>query len=298
MKMLPSNDISPQMSLQAMRTPEFSASRNNVTPAPDSHQRNSSLENLLAHLDSSKQALEHEVQQLLEENILSKSAKKDNHWQVERARILSDLNAANTSKIKKEEQIHELEKELGVFKVTLEHVQRQCEKAEQAVDKSAIERANLQAEIEHHHSAIQDLEKNCKSKQDMLEQQQQRLTELEYQFEELENKYSRAAQELSEKTEQLILMRDEYEKVCAAHAQMQIQQMLEMQQVHNTMEICQSKCEQQEVILQDREIELATFGTQVKKLEARCLAAEADANVKAALLSQVLQSHSDAGACH
>jgi chromosome segregation ATPase len=298
MKMLPSNDISPQMSLQAMRTPEFSVFQNNVTPAPDSHRRNSSLENLLAHLDSSKQALEHEVQQLLEENILSKSAKKDNHWQVERARILSDLNAANTSKIKKEEQIHELEKELGVFKVTLEHVQRQCEKAEQAADKSAIERANLQAEIEHYHSAIQDLEKNCKSKQDMLEQQQQRLADLEYQFEELENKYSRAAQELSEKTEQLILMRDEYEKVCAAHAQMQIQQMLEMQQVHNTMEICQSKCEQQEVILQDREIELATFGTQVKKLEARCLAAEADANVKAALLSQVLQSHSDAGACH
>ncbi|CAN5977108.1 unnamed protein product [Sphagnum jensenii] len=292
MKMLPSNDISPQMSLQAMRTPEFSVSQKNVTPAPDSHRRNSSLENLLAHLDSSKQALEHEVQQLLEENILSKSAKKDNHWQVERARILSDLNAANTSKIKKEEQIHELEKELGVFKVTLEHVQRQCEKAEQAVDKSAIERANLHAEIEHHHSAIQDLEKNCKSKQDMLEQQQQRLTELEYQFEELENKYSRAAQELSEKTEQLILMRDEYEKVCAALAQMQIQQMLEMQQVHNTMEICQLKCEQQEVILQDREIELATFGTQVKKLEARCLAAEADANVKAALLSQ-MQSELD-----
>ncbi|CAM6059910.1 unnamed protein product [Sphagnum tenellum] len=292
MKMLPSNDISSQMSLQAMRTPEFSVSQNNVTPAPDSHRRNSSLENLLAHLDSSKQALEHEVQQLLEENILSKSAKKDNHWQIERARILSDLNAANTSKIRKEEQIHELEKELGVFKVTLEHVQRQCEKAEQAVDKSAIERANLQAEIEHHHSAIQDLEKNCKSKQDMLEQQQQRLAELEYQFEELENKYSRASQELSEKTEQLILMRDEYEKICATHAKMQIQQMLEMQQVHNTMEICQSKCEQQEVILQDREIELATFGTQVKKLEARCLAAEADANVKAALLSQ-MQSELD-----
>lgn len=95
-----------------------------TTPATmASVSQDASLDHLLAHLESSKQALEHQVQQLLQENRLSKSAKKEQQWHMEGERLHSKLDSLNLTLMEREERIRQLEKELRDSRGSIQQLQ-------------------------------------------------------------------------------------------------------------------------------------------------------------------------------
>jgi len=92
-------------------------------PTMASGSQGASLDHLLAHLESSKQALEHQVQQLLQENRLSKSAKKEQQWHMEGERLHSKLDNLNVTLMEKEERIRQLEKDLRDARGSIQQAQ-------------------------------------------------------------------------------------------------------------------------------------------------------------------------------
>ena len=142
------------------------------------HSQGASLDHLLAHLESSKQALEHQVQQLLQENRLSKSAKKELQWQMEGERLHSKLESMNVALTEKEERIRRLEKELRDARNSIQQVQSRCREAEKEKERGALERANLQADLEDARANFQNLEREYKSKHDVAEKQRRALESL------------------------------------------------------------------------------------------------------------------------
>ena len=158
---------------QDVRTPPAMASDSHL-----GHSRGASLDHLLAHLESSKQALEHQVQQLLQENRLSKSAKKEKQWHMDGERLHSKLDSMNVALTEKEERIRRLEKELRDVRSSIQQVQTRCREAEKEKERGALERANLQADLEDARANFQDLQREYKSKHDLAEKQRQGLESL------------------------------------------------------------------------------------------------------------------------
>lgn len=158
---------------QDVRTPPTMTSDSHL-----SHSQGASLDHLLAHLESSKQALEHQVQQLLQENRLSKSAKKEQQWQMEGERLHSKLDNMNAALAEKEERIRRLEKELRDARNSIQQVQSRCREAEKEKERGALERANLQADLEDAQANFQNLDREYKSKHDVAEKQRRALESL------------------------------------------------------------------------------------------------------------------------
>lgn len=147
------------------------------TPSPMASE-SASLDHLLAHLESSKQALEHQVQQLLQENRLSKSAKKEQQWQMEGERLHSKLDSMNVILMEKEERVRQLEKELRDARGSVQQVQSRCREAEKEKERGALERASMQADLEDAQSSLQNLEREYKLKHEVTEKQRRALESL------------------------------------------------------------------------------------------------------------------------
>lgn len=155
---------------QDVRTPPAMAS--------DSLAQGASLDHLLAHLESSKQALEHQVQQLLQENRLSKSAKKEQQWHMEGERLYSKLDSLNAVLVEKEDRIKQLEKELRDARGTVQNVQSRCREAEKEKEREALARASMQADLEDAQANFENLEREYKLKHDVAEKQRRALESL------------------------------------------------------------------------------------------------------------------------
>lgn len=158
---------------QDLKTPPTMASDSHL-----GHSRGASLDHLLAHLESSKQALEHQVQQLLQENRLSKSAKKEQQWQMEGDRLHSKLDSLNVALMEKEERIRRLEKDLRDARGSIQQLQIRCREAEKEKESGALERANVQADLEDVQANFQGLEMEYKAKHNVAEKQRQALESL------------------------------------------------------------------------------------------------------------------------
>lgn len=151
---------------QDVRTPPAMASDSQL-----GNSQGASLDHLLAHLESSKQALEHQVQQLLQENRLSKSAKKEQQWQMEGEKLHSKLDSMNAALMEKEDRIRYLERELRDAKCSIREVIEERERG-------ASERARMRDSLEDAQSNFQNLEREYKMKQDVAEKQRRALASL------------------------------------------------------------------------------------------------------------------------
>ena len=158
---------------QDVRTPPAMAADSHL-----GHGQGASLDHLLAHLESSKQALEHQVQQLLQENRLSKSAKKEQQWQMEGERLHSKLDSMNMALMEKEERIRRLEKELRDARASIQQMQSKCREAEKEKERGTLERANMQADLDNSQANFRDLEREYTLKQDVADKQQRALESL------------------------------------------------------------------------------------------------------------------------
>lgn len=148
-------------------------------PTDGSHgSQGASLDHLLAHLESSKQALEHQVQQLLQENRLSKSAKKEQRWQMVGERLDNKLDSMNLSLMEKEERIRHLERELRDARSSIQQVQSKFKEVENEKAKVVLEKANLQADLEDAQCNFQNLEREYNLKHDVAEKQRRALESL------------------------------------------------------------------------------------------------------------------------
>lgn len=273
-----------------------------------------SLEHLLAHLESSKRALEHQVQQLLEENKLSRSAKKDEQWQLEREKLLFDLEAASVAVVEKEDRIFQLEKEIRHGRSTMEHMQSQCWEANREKERGATERARMQVALENAQMSIQSLQTECKSKQEIVEKQRRALegmlqklesqkeifqdhleetARMSLEFEEKEKSYEDAlrvaTQKLSERERQCMSLREAHEKLLVVHKGRQAQERQEVDEVTKALEVSQAKCEEQEALIREMEQEITTARSDAKDVQVKVSAAEAAARDKASKLEQVQQ---------
>lgn len=273
-----------------------------------------SLEHLLAHLESSKRALEHQVQQLLEENKLSRSAKKDEQWQMEREKLLFDLEAASVAVVEKEDRIFQLEKEVRHGRSTMEHLQSQCREANVEKERGATERARMQVALEDAQLSIQSLQTECKSKQEVVEKQRRALEgmlqKLESQKEILQNHLKEAAmmslefeekeksyedalrvatQKLSERDRQCSSLREAHEKLLVVYKGRQTQERQEVDEVAKALEASQARCKEQEALIREMEQEITTARSDAKVVEVKISAAEAVARDKASKLEQVQQ---------
>ena len=273
-----------------------------------------SLEHLLAHLESSKRALEHQVQQLLEENKLSRSAKKDEQWQLEREKLLFDLEAASVAVVEKEDRIFQMEKEIRHGRATMEHMQSQCWEANREKERGATERARMQVALEDAQMSMRSLQTECKSKQEIVEKQRRALegmlqklesqkeifqdhleeaARMSLEFEEKEKSYEDAlrvaTQKLSERERQCLSLREAHEKLLVVYKGKQAQERQEVDEVTKALEASQAKCEEQETLIKEMEQELTTARSDAKDVEVKVSVAEAVAKDKTSKLEHVQQ---------
>jgi vacuolar-type H+-ATPase subunit I/STV1 len=123
--------------------------------------------------------LRDQVQQLQLENKACKSGiKRENQWQLEREKLVFDLDSANLAAVEKDESIQQLERDLSGARRAVECVQTKCKEIERSKDKEINQKERLQAELEDARIAIKDLERDCKLKEEVLTKQRQAESDL------------------------------------------------------------------------------------------------------------------------
>ncbi|CAM6016790.1 unnamed protein product [Sphagnum balticum] len=290
-----------------------------MAEATNSAQEHASLEHVLAELALKEQVckdlekcqmtLRDQVQQLQLENKACKSGiKRENQWQLEREKLVFDLDSANLAAVEKDERIQQLERDLSGARRAVECVQTKCKEIERSKDKEINQKERLQAELEDARIAIKDLERDCKLKEEVLTKQRQAESDLfrkletqkkllqshlseakrkAEEFDEMEMNFQIATQKLNDKEKQLNYLRDAHEKLCIANTGRQMQGHQEKETIINALEASQEKCEEQEEKLRKLEHDLGRAKNQMKQLEIRCKAAEAEVNTKSTSLIKV-----------
>lgn len=97
---------------------------------------------------------------------------------MEGERLLSELDRVNVALIEKEERICRLEKELHDARGAIHQVQSRCREAEKEKERGVLEVANMQADLQDAQSNFQNLERECKVKQDVVGKQRRALESL------------------------------------------------------------------------------------------------------------------------
>ncbi|CAM6063857.1 unnamed protein product [Sphagnum tenellum] len=238
-----------------------------------SAQEHASLQHVLAELALKEQVckdlekcqmtLWDQVQQLQLENKACKSGlKRENQWQLEREKLIFDLDSANLAAVEKDERIQQLERDLSGARGAVDCVQTKCKEIERSKDKEINQKERLQAELEDARIAIEELERDCKLKEEMLTKQRQAESDLfrkleiqkkllqshlseakrkAEEFDEMEMNFQIATQKLNDKDKQLNYLRDAHEKLCIANTGRQMQGRQEKETVINALEASQEK---------------------------------------------------------
>jgi len=103
---------------------------------------------------------------------------KEQQGGMEGETILLEFDNMNMALMAKEERICRLEKDLRDVRSAIQQVQSRCREAEKEKERGDLDRANMQANLEDAQSSIQNLERECKVKLDVMEKQRLALKSL------------------------------------------------------------------------------------------------------------------------
>lgn len=148
-------------------------------------------------MDSVKM-LERQVQGLVRDDRASKSAeknRKEKQWQLERERLLFDLEVANHGLVEKEESLNKLEKDFQIAKSAAGQLQNKLHESERKRERDLLENDRLKGAIEDAQRTIDELQKSCSLKDEAAAIQRKAFSDLSKRMDshkkELEVKFSR-----------------------------------------------------------------------------------------------------------
>ena len=128
-------------------------------------------------LEDSQKSLQQQVQELLQESNVTKSniSRKERQWEQEEAKLTSQLGVVNMELMEKGTLVKQLEKDLGMARSAVEQLQSKSSDAERWKERELLENQRLQADLADSRLAIQELEKNCSLKDEVVAKQRQLL---------------------------------------------------------------------------------------------------------------------------
>ena len=134
-------------------------------------------EHYCKELEDSQKSLQQQVQELLQESNVTKSniSRKERQWEQEEAKLTSQLGVVNMELMEKGTLVKQLEKDLGMARSAVEQMQSKSSDAERWKERELLENQRLQADLADSRLAIQELEKNCSLKDEVVAKQRQLL---------------------------------------------------------------------------------------------------------------------------